>query len=65
MDSGGHGGKYERCHELSWRDQQLEWYGPFTTLEECVVACQAYFELGGREGAEKVAMRRDLLDLLL
>jgi hypothetical protein len=56
---------YDRCNESSWRDMQLEWYGPFSALDECVLACQAYFELGGREGAERVAMRRDLLDLLM
>jgi hypothetical protein len=56
---------YSPCHAQSWVGFQLEWCGPFATLDECVVACQAYYEMGGREGAEKVAMRRDLLDLLL
>jgi hypothetical protein len=44
---------------------QLEWCGPYSTLDECILACQAYYETGGREGAEKITMRRDMLDLLL
>ncbi len=58
-------GRYVPCTALSWLGLQLEWAGPFQSLDECVLACQAYFETGGREGAEKVAMRRDMLDLLL
>ena len=56
---------YVPCSATSWQGMMLEWCGPFSSLEECVVSCQSYYEMGGREGAEKVAMRRDLLDLLL
>ncbi len=59
------GQRYVSCTAQSWNGMQLEWCGPYSSLDECIMACQAYFETGGREGAEKVAMRRDLLDLLL
>lgn len=62
---GPHSSKYVPCNAQSWAGMQLEWCGPYSTLDECILACQAYYETGGREGAEKITMRRDMLDLLL
>lgn len=53
-----------RCSETSWSGGWVEWYGPFSTLDECVYVCQAYFE-AGRDAAERLAVKRDLLESLM